>query len=189
MKYYTASARFAAIVDVMCELCGMHYTIRQEFYFSTPPYGMGSPQAAEEFVQSRMKPVLEGLRAGQLEHIQPKRCPQCSYVQTWMIRQSKMAHYSLLASVIVLVGFGGLLALGYLIGEAPGESSEERALLIPFFIWAAALVAGLAIVARVVPKAYDPNRRILAGREAPKQMYKPIIRIEPHSRCQDGHAQ
>jgi hypothetical protein len=180
VKIYSASASFTARVDAVCELCANPFSFTEEYSFNSPMdifTGKSSKRDAEDYVLTHMRPVLEGLQAGNPQFLSIKPCPKCGYVQSWMVKNYQKKRYDLLMSLWILGFFAGMLVFGFLVADAPADSTLEMILVIAAGFFCLVGMAGLFVLARRLRSAM-PNKKILAGREPPSRQNRPVIRIE-----------
>lgn len=161
--HYT-TFHFRALIEVECELCNKYFNY--ESSQKTKISGAWKSDVSNQ-VQKMRRDILNRLKSSEFIDIKIKRCPQCDYIQSWMVKRAKR-------DLGFMIGLMGLVL--FVVGALMIKLIRFKDLIEAIFeliftrdvLW---LVIGLLIIPRIimliVQQYYNPNKKILNGREVP----------------------
>jgi hypothetical protein len=175
--YYDTQVSFTATFQVQCELCNHSFAYEERISCHSAenrPFGLGyltRYSALEKADEIKFDKIMR-LESGNYGDVQPRKCPNCGYLQSWMIRKAKeniKLPYLILSGLVFLAGT-------ILFWDSKGEYVFDSVELIMALIMIAIAAIGYVIVSIKLRKI-NPNKVLLQGRPA-LEIRKPQISIK-----------
>ncbi len=150
-----------AQVSVYCEMCGTTYGYEYPIY----GYDSSARQAALDDLASKIKCIEAGDYSDVADH---RPCPQCGYVQSWMIEPARRKRgWQGAAGIALAACLIAILAMALI---APDNIRNDAGVGL-FIVFGIPVI--LFFLARVViMKAYRPNRAIAPRANTPSISFR-----------------
>ncbi len=160
---YQETAKDLAQVSISCESCGNSFSYKHTLI------GRGSHPdkfKAEMAALNALSTQIDRVKAGDYGLItEYKPCPQCSYVQSWMILAGRKRRGRKWGLALGAFSFLASIVAGLII-----QSKLNIASMMPFIMCGVPVVV-FFVVRALVMLLYQPNK----GHEAPQQVKPPSI--------------
>jgi hypothetical protein len=173
-KYHSALGYFVATFQVQCELCGRSFTFEQEFCGKSGIWH-SLPQDAKDEAGAAVEEQLARLNSGDYSSVEPVKCPQCGYFQSWMVGSARAKSY-----FNHFVRWGSLCAIGSMfslcllmdwLADRPPPP-----VCLPWIIVSATVIGGVGLVLSIRKyRQFDPNAEVLQDRPAPTETRRPQV--------------